>query len=552
MFLVRNQASQAFTIPGSLRLVADGSAVTTGASLSVQKDGADAAAGGTLTHLRDGCYKYTPTQAETDCKILGYTLTATGAVGLSGSIRTTAADPNDAQRLGMPSLPAAGTLAVTPTLAATQAFNNTGQTAKLPATVATGDGADAATLLTRLTSVRAGYLDNLSAGPVATHADVLAINTSSSKHLILTTVGQYERPESGSTTYTVECRTFSAADGSAVNADSTPTLTATGTTSGDRSAGLSAATNPATGLYRWTYTVSSAATLEQVRFDVSATIASATFTLSAYTQVADFVAATFTTADRTLLTNTNTRVLLALPDAAPGGAGGVALVGSAVTLAAGAVTPAAFATGTGLQPLRTGTAQAGATTNVTLDAGASATTGYYVYAYLVITSGTGAGQAPRLITAYDGTTKVATVTPGWFTNPAAGSEYAIVPTAGSAVNVAQWRGADVPNPAQTGVPVVDVEYWRSTAPLSLVGQQVQVTLPAAERSAAADAFLARGLAGGADGGHTVQDALRFLRNKWTIVGNTLTVYAEDGTTPVWTSTLTATAGSDPVTASSPA
>jgi hypothetical protein len=154
------------------------------------------------------------------------------------------------------------------------------------------------------TNARAGYLDNLNVGGnVATHADIVAINTSSSKHIILSTVGQYERPESGNTVYTIEARTFSALDGSAVNADSTPTLTGTGQTSGSLAANISAASNPATGVYRWTYTVASSATLEPVRFDVSATISSAVFTLSAYTQILDEVAVTWSSTDASHLTS---------------------------------------------------------------------------------------------------------------------------------------------------------------------------------------------------------------------------------------------------------
>lgn len=153
------------------------------------------------------------------------------------------------------------------------------------------------------TAARAGYLDNLNVGaPVASQADVQAVNQSASKHLLLVTVGQYERPESGTTTYTVECRTFAAATGAAVNADTTPTLTATGAVSGSLTGNLSAASNPATGVYRWTYSAVSGATQEQVRFDVSATISSSTFTLSCYTQVVDVVSATWTSTDATHLT----------------------------------------------------------------------------------------------------------------------------------------------------------------------------------------------------------------------------------------------------------
>ncbi len=140
---------------------------------------------------------------------------------------------------------------------------------------------------------------------LATQADINALNQSASRRIILTAVEQFERPEGGTTSYTVEARTYDG-DGAAVNADSTPTLTATGIVSGDLSANLSAASNPSTGVYRWTYTVANDAAVEQLRFDVSAVMGS-TFTLTKFAQVTDFVAATFTTADRDTLTAIQTQ-----------------------------------------------------------------------------------------------------------------------------------------------------------------------------------------------------------------------------------------------------
>lgn len=105
MFLRRNVASQVFTIPGSLRLISDGSAVTSSASITISKDGTESAGAGTLTHISGGAWKYTPTQSETDCEILGYVLTATSAVTICGSVRTTNGNPNDGTRLGLTALP---------------------------------------------------------------------------------------------------------------------------------------------------------------------------------------------------------------------------------------------------------------------------------------------------------------------------------------------------------------------------------------------------------------------------------------------------------------
>lgn len=81
--------------------------------------------------------------------------------------------------------------------------------------------------------------------------------------------------------------------------------------------------------------------------------------------------------------------------------------------------------GTMLQAFQKGTAQAGASASITLDAtGASATTDFYKYAVVEIVAGTGIGQS-RQITAYNGSTKVATVDPAWTTAPDATSEYVI-------------------------------------------------------------------------------------------------------------------------------
>jgi hypothetical protein len=48
------------------------------------------------------------------------------------------------------------------------------------------------------------------------------------------------------------------------------------------------------------------------------------------------------------------------------------------------------------------------------------------------------------------------------------------------------------------------------------------------------------------------NALRFLRNKWSLSGTTLTVTKEDDSTQAWTATVTASAGADPITGSDPA
>lgn len=72
----------------------------------------------------------------------------------------------------------------------------------------------------------------------------------------------------------------------------------------------------------------------------------------------------------------------------------------------------------------TGTAQAGASTTITLHVGASASDDAYNDLLITLTGGTGSGQTRR-ITDYNGTTKVATVYPAWTTPPDATSTFSI-------------------------------------------------------------------------------------------------------------------------------
>jgi len=76
--------------------------------------------------------------------------------------------------------------------------------------------------------------------------------------------------------------------------------------------------------------------------------------------------------------------------------------------------------------LRSRLAQAGNATTITLDASASAVDNYYNGSVVAIIAGTGNAQA-RVITAYTGSSKVATVDTNWATNPSTDSVFAIYP-----------------------------------------------------------------------------------------------------------------------------
>lgn len=111
-----------------------------------------------------------------------------------------------------------------------------------------------------------------------------------------------------------------------------------------------------------------------------------------------------------------------------GSVGGVATDGiTAASIADGAIDRATFAVDTGLRTVRSGTAQAGSSTTITLDASASSDSDFYNDLLVYITSGTGTGQVRR-IDDYDGTTKVASITPVWTITPDSTSTFVLLPT----------------------------------------------------------------------------------------------------------------------------
>lgn len=115
----------------------------------------------------------------------------------------------------------------------------------------------------------------------------------------------------------------------------------------------------------------------------------------------------------------------------------------------------------------------------------------------------------------------------------------------SAANITSTGGTTVP---QTGD-----SFARLGAPAGAsIAADIDAIPTAVEN---ADTLLDRNMGTGTDSGsptvRTVRQALRFLRNKWSISGGTLTVTKEDDTTASWTGAVTTTAG-NPVSAVDPA
>lgn len=79
-----------------------------------------------------------------------------------------------------------------------------------------------------------------------------------------------------------------------------------------------------------------------------------------------------------------------------------------------------------------------------------------------------------------------------------------------------------------------------------------ITLPAATVTAVADGLLKRDMSAvSGEAARSPLNALRLLRNKWTLSGGTLTVTEEDDTTTAWTAPVTTDGAAEPVTGIDP-
>jgi len=141
-----------------------------------------------------------------------------------------------------------------------------------------------------------------------------------------------------------------------------------------------------------------------------------------------------------------------------------------------------------------------------------------------------------------------------YTQPAGFLAATFPGTVASTTNITAGTIATVTN--LTNAPTAGDLTAAMIASVTTAASAATPALSAAGNNAAADALLNRDMSTGTDSGsptvRTVRQALRFLRNRWTLVGSTLTVNKEDDTTASWTAAVTTTPGADPITGNDPA
>ncbi len=217
-------------------------------------------------------------------------------------------------------------------------------------------------------------------------------------------------------------------------------------------------------------------------------------------------------------------------------------------------------------------------TEFDLDSNGSPNDDAYIGRVIVITAAANARQkAVGVVRTYTAATKTIELEgdPGIFTM-AAGDLYDIL-AFGDALTAQQVRDAlklapTAGSPAAGSVDThlddieADTQNIQSRIPASLVSGRMDsdvgsiqtnaitgTSISSGAQETIADAILKRDwTAVTGEAARSVLNALRFLRNKWSVSGSTLTVTKENDSTAAWTATVTTDAAADPVTGSDPA
>ena len=215
--------------------------------------------------------------------------------------------------------------------------------------------------------------------------------------------------------------------------------------------------------------------------------------------------------------------------------------------------------------LRSRLAQAGNATTITLDSSAVATNDYYNGSIVAIIAGTGNAQA-RVITAYVGSTKVATVDTNWAVNPSTDSVFAIYPQGIYGLTSAQVQSSVTTSLTAYNTSTLTQAQAQTASANALIAYSASTLTQAQAQSATASALSAYGAstltsaqvetavmdtANGVETGLTMRQAMRvtaaMISGVRTGVGTTTEVYrsAVSNSTARVTFTFPSTSNANP-------
>jgi hypothetical protein len=421
-------------------------AALTGATVTAYRalDAASqASATGTTTELANGQYRFNLSQADTNANNGSFLFTATGAVPVEKTIVFTAADPTDATAFGLSRID--GTIT---SRMATYTQPTGFLAATFPTTVASTTNITAATgvvlsgvthtgavipTVSAVTGLTASNLDAAVSSRMATYTQPTGFLAATFPTTVASTTNITSA--TGVTVSTIGANVITAGSIAASALDGKGNWNVGKTGYALSTAGIQAIWDAATSLLT---TVGSIGKLlvDNINATISSRSTYAGGDTSGTTTLLTRIVGTLAAGTHNAQSG-DSFARLGAPLGASVSADILAALAAAEDARDSAIDAASFANDASskIPVLRYGTAQAGAASTITLDAGASSITDYYVgiesnRLAVAITSGTGAGQI-RAITAYNGTTKVATVDSAWTTNPANGSLFSIVQAASS-------------------------------------------------------------------------------------------------------------------------
>lgn len=184
---------------------------------------------------------------------------------------------------------------------------------------------------------------------------------------------------------------------------------------------------------------------------------------------------------------------------------------------------------------------AGATTTGFISDLTQATDDFFNDATVVFITGALKGQS-RIVSDYNGTTKAFTFDEAFTSAPADTTQFIVL---------AQHTHT-LTTVSETTRAEIDANSTQLAAILADTGTD-GVKIDATTANQIADALLNRDMSAVSDtNARSPLNALRFLRNKWSVAGTTLTVTKEDDTTAAWTATVSTDAAADPVVGNDPA
>ncbi len=526
----RNAASPERIAIGAVVQISDGAVQTSGVSIKVKPQGATASAGGGTTSYEEGIVEYVPTQAETNYTSFEVIAYKTGCIPVATTVVTTASATPGTVLLA----PVTHTSAVIPTV--TTLTGHTAQTgdafARLGAPAGASVSADVAAVKTQTAAIEVDTQDIQSRLPAALVSGRIdaSVGAMASGVLTATAIAADAITAAKIADGAIDAATFAAGaiNAAAIAADAiTDAKVASDVTIASVTGSVGSVTGNVGGNLVGTIGGMSAAALADFFDTNSGTTYASAVAGSVVKEIADNAGGSALTAGA---------IADAVWDEALAGHVSAGSTGEALNAAGAAgdpwitTLPGSYTSG-----------QAGYIVGTNLNATVSSRLATAGYTAPLDAAGTRTALGLASANLDTQLSAIDTVVDAVLVDTAEiGAAGAGLTALASATNLATLAGY-----VDTEVAAIKAKTDNLPASPAAVSD-----IPTATQNA--DALLNRDMSAVSDtNARSPLNALRFLRNKWSISGTTLTVTKENDSTSAWTATVTAAPGADPISGNDP-